>query len=122
VTAFGTDVSKLNEFAANRLRRRLGVMFQNGALFGDLTVLENVCVPLREHTKLGTALIEEVAMLKIALAGLRSSAAALYPSQLSGGMRKRAAVARGIALAPKCCFLTSRVPAWIRSAPMQWTT
>jgi phospholipid/cholesterol/gamma-HCH transport system ATP-binding protein len=105
VTAFGIDVSRLKDFAANLLRRRLGVMFQNGALFGDLTVLENVCVPLREHTKLGSTLIEEVAMLKIALAGLKTSAAALYPSQLSGGMRKRAAVARGIALDPEVLFL-----------------
>lgn len=105
VNIFGTDAFNINEFSANKLRRRLGVMFQHGALFGDLTVLENVSVPLREHTKLGLRLIEQVAMLKIALAGLKPEAAVLYPSQLSGGMRKRAAVARGIALDPEILFL-----------------
>jgi len=105
VRVFGTVVSDMEAFVANSLRRRLGVMFQNGALFGDLTVLENVCVPLREHTDLSLSLLEQVAMLKIALAGLEPDAAALYPSQLSGGMRKRAAVARGIALDPEVLFL-----------------
>lgn len=100
VTVFGTTVSNMDEFSVNALRRRLGVMFQHGALFGDLTVLENVSVPLQEHTDLSLPLIEQVAMLKIALAGLEPDAAALFPSQLSGGMRKRAAVARGIALDP----------------------
>ena len=105
VTVFGSTVSDMEAFATNALRRRLGVMFQNGALFGDLTVLENVSIPLQEHTDLSLALIEQVAMLKIALAGLEPDAAALYPSQLSGGMRKRAAVARGIALDPSVLFL-----------------
>lgn len=105
VNVFGTDVSNIGEFSANRLRCRLGVMFQNGALFGDLTVLENVSVPLHEHTNLSLHLIEQIAMVKIALAGLEPDAAALYPSQLSGGMRKRAAVARGIALDPEVLFL-----------------
>jgi phospholipid/cholesterol/gamma-HCH transport system ATP-binding protein len=90
---------------ANALRRKLGVMFQQGALFGDLTVLENVCVPLQEHTDLSQDLIEQLAMLKLSLAGLNPDAGALYPSQLSGGMRKRAAVARGIALDPAILFL-----------------
>ena len=105
VTVFGTTVTDMESSSANSLRRRLGVMFQNGALFGDLTVLENVSVPLQEHTDLSLPLIEQVAMLKIALAGLEPEAAALYPSQLSGGMRKRAAVARGIALDPAVLFL-----------------
>jgi len=105
VTVFGATVSDMESFGANALRRRLGVMFQNGALFGDLTVLENVSVPLQEHTELSLPLIEQVAMLKIAMAGLEPDAAALYPSQLSGGMRKRAAVARGIALDPEVLFL-----------------
>jgi phospholipid/cholesterol/gamma-HCH transport system ATP-binding protein len=83
----------------------MGVMFQHGALFGDLTVLENVSMPLREHTGLDLETIEQIAMLKIALAGLEPDAAALFPSQLSGGMRKRAAVARGIALDPEILFL-----------------
>jgi len=105
VRVFGSVVSDMEALDANALRRRLGVMFQNGALFGDLTVLQNVCVPLREHTELSPGLAEQVGMLKIALAGLEPDAAALYPSQLSGGMRKRAAVARGIALDPEVLFL-----------------
>ena len=105
VSVFGTEVSDMEAFSTNTLRRRLGVMFQNGALFGDLTVLENVSVPLQEHTNLSKRLVEQVAMLKIVLAGLNPDAAALYPSQLSGGMRKRAAVARGIALDPAVLFL-----------------
>jgi phospholipid/cholesterol/gamma-HCH transport system ATP-binding protein len=105
VTVFGTTVTDMEAFTANALRRRLGVMFQNGALFGDLTVLENVCLPLQEHTELSLPLIEQIAMVKIALAGLEPDTAALFPSQLSGGMRKRAAVARGIALDPAVLFL-----------------
>ncbi len=105
VTVFGTSVSDMDDVDTNTLRRRLGVMFQHGALFGDLTVLENICVPLQEHTDLSPHLIEQVAMVKVALAGLKADAAALYPSQLSGGMRKRAAVARGIALDPEVLFL-----------------
>lgn len=105
VHVFGTDVTSISDFSAIPLRRRLGVMFQNGALFGGLTVLENVSVPIREHTGMSLNLVEQIAMLKIALAGLEPDAAALYPSQLSGGMRKRAAVARGIALDPEVLFL-----------------
>ena len=105
VSVFGARVTDMEASSTNSLRRHLGVMFQNGALFGDLTVLENVSVPLQEHTRLSRRLIEQVAMVKIALAGLEPDAAALYPSQLSGGMRKRAAVARGIALDPAVLFL-----------------
>ncbi len=105
VTVFGATLTDMEDGRAGALRSRLGVMFQNGALFGDLTVLENVSLPLQEHTDLSLPLIEQVAMLKIALAGLEPEAAALYPSQLSGGMRKRVAVARGIALDPAILFL-----------------
>jgi phospholipid/cholesterol/gamma-HCH transport system ATP-binding protein len=105
INVFGNNVDDIGETGTRRLRRRMGVMFQNGALFGDLTVLENVGVPLHEHTGLSPHLIEQISMIKIALAGLEPDAAALYPSQLSGGMRKRAAVARGIALDPTVLFL-----------------
>jgi phospholipid/cholesterol/gamma-HCH transport system ATP-binding protein len=105
VTIFGADTTKLNEFSAIPLRRRLGVMFQHGALFGDQTVLQNICLPLQEHTELKQDFIEQIAMLKIALVGLAPDVAALYPNQLSGGMRKRAAVARGIAMDPEILFL-----------------
>lgn len=88
-----------------RLRRHIGVLFQNGALFGGMTVLENVGVPLREHTGLGDGLINEIARMKLALVGLEPRAGGLYPSQLSGGMRKRAALARAIALDPELLFL-----------------
>lgn len=105
IRLFGKEVTRMGEFQSLPLRRRMGVMFQHGALFGDLTVLENVSMPLREHTSLSLETIEQIAMLKIVLAGLESEAAALFPSQLSGGMRKRAAVARGIALDPEILFL-----------------
>lgn len=100
---FGRAVSA--EDGDMSLRRRLGIMFQHGALFSNLSVLENVCVPLEEHTALSRTLIEELAMLKIDLTGLEAAAAARYPGELSGGMRKRAAVARGIALDPDILFL-----------------
>lgn len=102
---FGERTADFNEAKENAYRRRIGVMFQQGALFGDLTVLENVCVPLREHTALSAPFIEQVGILKILMAGLGADAATLYPSQLSGGMRKRASVARAIALDPEILFL-----------------
>ena len=105
VSIFGTNATEMNEFGSIPVRRRMGVMFQHGAMFGDLTVLENICLPLREHTELSQTAIEQIAMLKIALVSLEPDVAALYPSQLSGGMRKRAAVARGIALDPEILFL-----------------
>ncbi len=95
--------------SATRMRMRcvarIGVLFQNGALFGARSVLGNVGFPLREHTRLGSELIDEICRLKLALAGLAPEAAALYPNQLSGGMRKRAALARAIALDPEILFL-----------------
>ena len=87
------------------LEQRCGVLFQNGALFSSLTVAENVMVPMREHHDLPMALMERLAALKIALAGLPADAGAKYPSQLSGGMVKRAAFARSLALDPDILFL-----------------
>jgi phospholipid/cholesterol/gamma-HCH transport system ATP-binding protein len=87
------------------LQKRFGVLFQNGALFSSLTVTENVQVPLREHARLDKALMAEIANYKLAMVGLGPEAAGKLPSELSGGMRKRAALARALALDPKLLFL-----------------
>src|SRR6185436_21170934 len=87
------------------LERRWGVLFQDGALFSSLTVSENVQVPMREHLDLPPPLAAELATLKIRLAGLKAEDGAKYPSELSGGMRKRAALARALALDPDIVFL-----------------
>jgi phospholipid/cholesterol/gamma-HCH transport system ATP-binding protein len=87
------------------LRRRWGVMFQHGGLFGSLTVLENIGLPLREHTDLDSALIDEISRWKLSMAGLHSDVAHQYPSELSGGMMKRASLARALALDPELLFL-----------------
>ncbi len=105
IRVFGRDVLGLDDEEALPLRRDWGVLFERGALFGSLTVLENVGLPLHEHTDLGDEVIDEIAALKIALTGLPASAGAKYPSELSGGMRKRAALARAIALDPRLLFL-----------------
>lgn len=104
------DVLGLNALSKNEKNRRFiehntGVLFQNGALFSSLTVLENVQVPLKEHSNLPESLIAELAMVKIQLAGLSPDAALKYPAELSGGMRKRAGIARALALDPSLLFL-----------------
>ncbi len=87
------------------LRQRFGMLFQSGALFSSLTILENVMLPMKEYLSLSKAMCIEVAHLKIALAGLPSHAANKYPRQLSGGMLKRASLARALALDPELLFL-----------------
>jgi len=105
VKLFGTELVGIREYDASALRRRLGVLFQQGALFSGLTVLQNVGLPLREHTRLDDPMIDTLARVKIAQAGLEPEAATLYPSELSGGMIKRAALARAMALDPEILFL-----------------
>jgi phospholipid/cholesterol/gamma-HCH transport system ATP-binding protein len=105
IRLFGEEVRGIGEDAALRLRRRFGVLFQMGALFSSLTVLENVMVPLREHTGLPSEWLRELAALKMALAGLPAHAADKLPRQLSGGMLKRASLARALALDPELLFL-----------------
>jgi phospholipid/cholesterol/gamma-HCH transport system ATP-binding protein len=105
VRILGNEVSALSQAQTLHLRQRIGVLFQNGALFGGLDVLHNVGVPLREHTRLSSTLIDEIARVKLALVGLTAGDGLLYPNQLSGGMRKRAALARAIALDPELLFL-----------------
>jgi phospholipid/cholesterol/gamma-HCH transport system ATP-binding protein len=105
VKLFGQEVTRLSEAQRSALEQRCGVLFQNGALFSSLTVAENVMVPLREHHDLPMALMLRLAALKIALAGLPADAGAKYPAELSGGMVKRAALARSLSLDPEILFL-----------------
>lgn len=105
IRVFGREVVGLSDEEALPLRRRWGVMFERGALFSSLTVTENVGMVLEEHTRLSASLIAEIAAVKIALTGLPEDAGSKYLSELSGGMRKRAALARAIALDPEVLFL-----------------
>jgi len=94
-----TRVDTLKPRELNRLRKNIGVLLQNGALFTDLTVFDNVALPLREHSGLPEALIRRIVLLKLQTVGLRG-AADLYPRELSGGMNRRVAMARAMALDP----------------------
>jgi phospholipid/cholesterol/gamma-HCH transport system ATP-binding protein len=105
IQLFGEDVWSLDPVRLNRLRERFGVLFQDGALFSSLNVEQNVAVPLLEHTKLGQEESLQLARLKLAMTGLPPDAARKKPSELSGGMRKRAALARALALDPELLFL-----------------
>lgn len=105
VRVFGHEIYKETPTDLLQVKRRWGVLFQSNALFSKMTVEENVSVPLFEHTQLPEDIIIEIARLKIALAGLPPEAADLRPSELSGGMQKRAAVARALALDPELLLL-----------------
>ncbi len=106
VRVFGQDLLSLDTAARRGVERRFGVLFQDGALFSSLTVSENVQVPLREHfPQLSRDQREMLAGMKINLAGLPDEAGDKFPGQLSGGMRKRAALARSLALDPDILFL-----------------
>jgi phospholipid/cholesterol/gamma-HCH transport system ATP-binding protein len=101
----GQAKSKMRNRDRKALEQRWGVLFQNGALFSSLTVQENVMVPLREHIKMPVSLMREIADLKIGLSGLPDHAGNKLPSELSGGMRKRAGLARALAMDPDILFL-----------------
>ena len=99
----GTDFWRADEATQKRLRQRMGVLYQHGALWSALTLAENVALPLEEYTDLKPAEIAQVVSLKLALVGLRGFEG-FYPSEISGGMRKRAALARAMALDPEVLF------------------
>lgn len=105
IKVFGEDLDRLSPSEHRALERRWGVMFQGGALFSALTVRQNIQAPMREHLKLSQAAMDELAFLKIRLVGLPADAAEKFPSELSGGMVKRAALARALALDPELVFL-----------------
>ena len=105
VEVLGENMIGRDEDEAKNIRRRWGILFQNGALFSTLTVAENVEVPLREYFHLTPKLMDEIASYKIAMAGLPPDAGPKYPSELSGGMVKRAGLARALALDPELLFL-----------------
>ena len=102
---FGEDLWQMDESRRNTLRRRFGMLFQDGALFSSLTVAENIAVPLREHTDLSDEMIAPLVGFKLSLVGLTPDTGHKTPAQLSGGMRKRVALARALALEPEILFL-----------------
>jgi len=105
VRVLGVDINAASNAQRKAVEARWGVLFQSGALFSALSVRENVAAPLREHARLSPRFADEVADLKIALTGLPSDAGDLRPAELSGGMRKRAGLARAIAMDPELLFL-----------------
>jgi phospholipid/cholesterol/gamma-HCH transport system ATP-binding protein len=105
VRVFGQDLEHASRRRWDAINRRWGVLFQQGALFSNLTVRNNVAAPMFEHTTLSKKQIYELADLKIALVGLRPESGGLKPAELSGGMRKRAGLARALALDPELLFL-----------------
>lgn len=105
ITVLGEEVTRLSDAEWRRMQTRWGVLFQGGALFSSLTVAENIQVPLKEHTDLPRSVIDEVTALKIRLVGLPADSAGKFPSEISGGMRKRAGLARSLALDPELLFL-----------------
>jgi phospholipid/cholesterol/gamma-HCH transport system ATP-binding protein len=105
IEVLGHDLARLTGDALIRIQVRCGVLFQDGALFGDQTVAQNVQTPMREHTDLPQQLLDEIASVRLSMVGLPPDAAGKYPAELSGGMRKRAGLARALALDPELLFL-----------------
>ncbi len=105
VEVLGQDLERQSDAARRALQARQGVLFQDGALFSSLTVGQNIQTPLRERLQLPDRLLDQIAGLKLALVGLPIDACHKYPAELSGGMRKRAGLARALALDPEILFL-----------------
>jgi phospholipid/cholesterol/gamma-HCH transport system ATP-binding protein len=105
IEVFGTDLGALSERELRSVERRWGVLFQQGALFSSLTVQQNIQFPIREYLKLSPRLIEEIALAKLEMVGLNADVRKKYPAELSGGMIKRVALARALALDPEIVFL-----------------
>jgi len=105
VEVFGRDVWAIEDVQLRELERRWGVLFQDGALFSSLTVAQNIEVPIKEHFDIPLGLMDELSAVKVGMVGLPEDAGPKYPAQLSGGMRKRAGLARALALDPEIVFL-----------------
>jgi phospholipid/cholesterol/gamma-HCH transport system ATP-binding protein len=105
IAVFGNDLAALNDRERRAIEQRWGVLFQQGALFSSLTALQNVQFPIREYLNLSPRLIEEIALAKLEMVGLSADVRGKYPSELSGGMIKRVALARALALDPAIVFL-----------------
>ena len=105
IKVLGNELNYIEHKKAQQLRQEWGVLFQSGALFSSLRVKDNIALPLIEYTDLSKAMIDEIVEYKISIVGLKSEDANLYPSQISGGMKKKAALARSLAMDPKLLFL-----------------
>ena len=105
IAVFGTDLSALSDAQRRKTEQRWGVLFQHGALFSSLTALQNIQFPMREYLKLSPRLMDEIALAKLEMVGLNADVRKKYPSELSGGMIKRVALARALALDPEIVFL-----------------
>jgi len=105
ISVLGVDMGKAGERMRRRVERRWGVLFQQGALFSSLTVRQNVQFPMREYLDLSDRLLDEIAVAKLAMVGLSADVCEKFPSELSGGMIKRVALARALALDPEIVFL-----------------
>ncbi len=105
IKVFGVDMEAASDAERQAVERRWGVLFQQGALFSSLTVLENLQFPVREYLNLSQRLLDELAVAKLEMVGLDASVCEKFPSELSGGMTKRVALARALALDPEIVFL-----------------
>ncbi|SFV59349.1 Putative ABC transport system ATP-binding protein [hydrothermal vent metagenome] len=105
IKILGKNLANIRRRDAQNIRRQWGVLFQFGALFSSLTIAENIALPLQEYTRLSKRMIEEIVAFKLSIVGLKQSDASLYPSEISGGMKKKAGLARALAMDPKLLFL-----------------